>query len=121
MAKNRKNVSAAERFGAPIKAAVLCAFIGGAGVGYVWQKNQIHTLGVQLKQNEQRLADVRRQNKLRTDQLAYLRSPASLETRAKELKLGLGPPTPEQIWTLRDLPPIAAPASNQKQFVAQVK
>ena len=116
---NRKNQSAA-RFGPAIKAILVCAFIGGAGVGYVWQKNQIYTLGVQMKQNEQRLADLRRQNKLRSDHLAYLRIPASLEARVKELKLGLVPPSQDQIWTLPDVSSVPAPAGG-RQFVAQAK
>ena len=41
MAKNRKNQSAAIRFGPAIKAFLLCALVGGAGVGYVWQKGRI--------------------------------------------------------------------------------
>lgn len=121
MAKNRINQSAAVRFGPALKAFLICVLVGGSGVGYVWQKNQINTLGVQKKQNEQRLAELRRQNKVRSDQLGYLRSPASLEARVKELKLTLGPPAPEQIWTLVDLPPVAATAGPHKQFVAQAK
>jgi hypothetical protein len=45
MAKNRKNQSAAIRFGPALKALGLCLLIGGAAVGYVWQKNQIDQLG----------------------------------------------------------------------------
>ena len=56
MAKNRKYESAAIRFGPALKAFLLCLLIGGSGVGYVWQKNQIYELGRQFKQQERRLA-----------------------------------------------------------------
>ena len=41
MARNRKNQSAVVRFGPAVKALLLCLFIGGSGVGYVWQQNQL--------------------------------------------------------------------------------
>jgi hypothetical protein len=46
MAKNRKYQSAAVRFGPALKAFLLCAVIGGSGVGYVWQKSQIDAKGL---------------------------------------------------------------------------
>ena len=45
MARNRKYQSAANRFGPALKAFLLCLLIGGPGVGYVWQKDQISQLG----------------------------------------------------------------------------
>ena len=47
MAKNRKYRSAALRFGPALKAVLLCLLLGGSGLGYVWQKNQIYELGRQ--------------------------------------------------------------------------
>jgi len=44
MAKNRRNQAVTVRFGPALKAFALCALIGGAGVGYVWQKSQINEL-----------------------------------------------------------------------------
>ena len=120
MAKNTKNQSLSERFGPAVKAFLICVFIGGSGVGYVWQKNQVYLQGVQKKQLEQRLAELHRQNKIRSDQLAYQRSPAVLEARVRDLKLGLVPPAPEQIWTLVDAP-VTMPASGpEKRVVAQL-
>ena len=100
MARNRKNQSAAIRFGPALKAFLLCLFIGGSGVGYVWQKNQIYELGQQIHKREQRLADLRDQNEKLTRQLVVLRTPASLEARAKALNLGLVRPHPSQILRL---------------------
>ena len=105
MAKNRRNESATVRFGPAVKALLICLFIGGSGVGYVWHKNQLYALGQQIKQAETRLAELRRQNKLRSDQLALLKSPPVLDARVKELKLGLGPPSPEQVVTLSETIP----------------
>src|SRR5438093_5402103 len=100
MAKNRKYRSAALRFGPALKAFLLCLVIGGSGVGYVWQKNQIYELGKQIKQRESRLAGLAYQNEKLRNQLATNRLPASLELRIKELNLGLVPPLASQVWRL---------------------
>ena len=100
MAKNRKYQSAAIRFGPALKALLLCVVIGGSGVGYVWQKNQIYELGRQKGERESQLHKLEEQNvKLRTT-LAELSSSQNLERRVKELNLGLVQPNPTQIWTL---------------------
>ena len=59
MAKNRVNQSAAIRFGPALKAFLLCLLIGGSGVGYVWQKSQIHELGKMIKARENKVAELR--------------------------------------------------------------
>ena len=88
MAKNRKNQSAAIRFGPAIKAFLLCAMIGGAGVGYVWQKGKIGELGRQISRREKRLVELQGQNEKLRKQLGLMRSPQFLEMRVKELNLG---------------------------------
>jgi hypothetical protein len=100
MAKNRKYQSAAIRFGPALKAFLLCLLIGGSGVGYVWQKSQIYELGKMIKARENRLAELRDQNKKLSDQLAMLRSPRKLEDRVRELNLGLGQPRPASVVRL---------------------
>ncbi len=110
MTKNRRSQSAAVRFGPALKALLLCALLGGSGIGYVWQKNQIHELGLQIKKNELQLEELKRQNKLGADQLAWLRSPRVLDARVKELNLGLGQPQPQQILRLVEAPSPAPPA-----------
>ena len=108
MARNRKYQSAANRFGPALKAFLLCLLIGGSGVGYVWQKDQISQLGQQIKKRELRLADLENQSEKLRKQLATMRSPRFLERRIQELGLGLGPPQQTQVWRLvepaRDLP-----------------
>jgi transposase len=100
MARNRKYQSAAIRFGPTLKALVLCLLIGGSGVGYVWQKDQIHQLGRQIKKREVRLSELAQQNEKLRKQLGTMRSPRFLEMRIKELNLGLVRPEPAQVWRL---------------------
>ena len=102
MAKNRKHQSAAIRFGPALKAFLLCLLIGGSGIGYVWQKNQIYELGQQIRRREIHLKDLEDQNEKLRRQMAFMRSPPFLEARIKELNLGLVPPQPSQIWYLKE-------------------
>jgi hypothetical protein len=105
MARNRKYQSAAIRFGPALKAFLLCLLIGGSGVGYVWQKDQISQLGRQIKQRELRLAELGRQSDKLRKQLGTMRSPGFLERRIQELGLGLVPPQPAQVWWLAEPAP----------------
>ncbi|MCW5555006.1 MAG: hypothetical protein KIS67_22940 [Verrucomicrobiae bacterium] len=114
MARNRKHQSAAVRFGPALKAFMLCALIGGSGVGYVWQKSQIDELGRQIKQREVRLAELQYQNKKLADHLAILRSPKDLRRRLPDLKLGLGPVHPTQVWRLPEPPVVADDAEDER-------
>jgi hypothetical protein len=98
MARNRKNESVVLRFGPALKAFGLCVLIGGAAVGYVWQKSQIDQLGRQIREREIKLGEVREQNKKLRDNLAILRSPARLEQKLKDLNLGLVRPQAGDVW-----------------------
>jgi len=113
MAKNRKYQSAAIRFGPALKAFLLCLLIGGSGVGYVWQKSQIYELGKLIKQHENRLGELRDQNKKLSDQRAMLRSPRKLEERVRELNLGLGQPRPASVIRLLEPVPTNRPEAEQ--------
>lgn len=118
MARNRKSQSVAIRFGPALKALLLCLLIGGAGVGYVWQKEQIDNLGHQLKLRETRLNSLTDQSERLRKQLANMRGPRFLELRIKETNLGLGPPQPAQV--LRMIEPAAEPLrSDQPQYAAR--
>lgn len=123
MAKNRKHQSAAIRFGPALKAFLLCLLIGGSGVGYVWQKNQIYELGQQIRKREMRLHDLQDQNDKLRKQLGFMRSPQFLEARVKELNLGLVRPAQTQFWYLAEPsaepPKPASPGLNQRQYAAQ--
>jgi hypothetical protein len=119
MARNRKHQSAAIRFGPALKAFLLCLLIGGSGVGYVWQKNQIYELGQQIRKREMRLKDLNDQNDKLRRQLAFMRSPPFLETRIKELNLGLVPPQPSQIWYLTEPCPQTNKPDGSRQLAAR--
>jgi hypothetical protein len=119
MARNRKYQSAAIRFGPALKALLLCVLIGGSGVGYVWQKDQIAQLGQQIKKRELRLRDLSYQNEKLAKQLANMRAVGSLETRIKDLKLGLVRPEQGQVWRLPE-PSREQPRPNHEpQYAAQ--
>src|SRR5689334_18350282 len=100
MSRNRKSQPAAARFGPALKALVLCLLLGGSGVGYVWQKDQIGRLGKQIKARESRVDQLQQQNEALRRQLEMMRSPASLQKRIQELNLGLVPAQQTQIWRL---------------------
>ncbi len=121
MARNRKNQSAGFLFGPALKASLICFFIVVCCVGYVWQKKQIADLSQQIRSDETRLAGLRDKNDKLKKILAGLLSPTSLEARAKELKLGLGPPQPNQIWRLPE--PAGEPATPgrepQSEYVSE--
>jgi transposase len=121
MARNRKNQSAAIRFGPALKALLLCLAIGGSGIGYVWQKQQISELSAQIRKRETRIVEMREQNDKLRKQLATLLSPKYLDMRVKELKLGLVQPQQAQIWRLTEPAgenAASAPQRDQQQQAA---
>lgn len=119
MARNRKNQPAAVRFGPAVRAFLLCLFIGGSGVGYVWQKNQIHDLGRQIKEREKRFERLWQYNKNLSDRYSLLCSPRALETQANKWGLGLVMPAPEQIVRLVEAPAGAAPTGLVQNLAEQ--
>ena len=118
MARNRKYQSAAIRFGPTLKALLFCLLIGGSGVGYVWQKDQIYRLGQQIKFREVRLQYLKEQNEKLSKQLAARRSPQFVQIRIKQLSLGLAQPEPGQKWQLPE--PLREPAGEnaERQYAA---
>ena len=119
MTRNRKYQSAAIRFGPALKAIVLCLLVGGSGVGYVWQKDQISHLGQQIKKREVRLGELAGQNEKLRKQLGTMRSPRFLEMRIKELNLGLVRPEPSQVWRLPEPSRDVSAQGPERQYAAQ--
>src|SRR5215471_15935949 len=97
MSRNRKSQSAAIRFAPALKAFVLCLLLGGSGVGYVWQQDQITRLGKQQKARESRLRELQELNEDLRKKLETMRSPASLQRKIQDLNLGLVPAQPAQV------------------------
>lgn len=104
MAKNRKRESAVVRFGAIIKALLVCSLLGGVGIGYVQQQDQLHLLGKQRKDREVKLDRLRRENERRLRDLDALQTPAKIEERIRLMNLGLVQPQPDQIVHLVERP-----------------
>jgi hypothetical protein len=102
MARNRKYRTVAARFGPAIKAFVLCLLIGGSGVGYVWQKNQVLELGKLISAKEGKLRMLDQQNEQMRKQMADMTTVRYLEGRIRELNLGLAAPAPSQVWHLKE-------------------
>jgi hypothetical protein len=102
MARNRKSQSAAVRFGPALKALLMCLLIGGSGIGYVWQQNQLLELGRQKAEKEKRLNTLRFENGQLARHLSELQAPKSLENRVRELNLGLALAQPTQVMRLVD-------------------
>ncbi len=100
MARNRKYQSAAIRFGPALKALVLCMMVGGSGVGYVWQKNQIVELGRQTTAREAKLNALEEQNEKLRYQLGNMRSAPAMMAQAKAMGLS----APSQTLTLTEPP-----------------
>ncbi len=119
MARNRRTQSAASRFGPAIKALVICLLLGGSGVGYVWQKEQILRLGQQRRAREATLARLEDQNDKLRKQVAKMRSPAVLEARVKELNLGLQPAQPAQKVLLPEPSPEASVPVSERSYPLQ--
>ena len=118
MARNRKSQSAAIRFGPALKASLLCLLIGGSGVGYVWQKDQIVRLGQQKRSREKLLSELELKNIKLRRQFADLTSPKCIEQRIKDLKLGLVQPQASQTIYLSEVGD--SPTPNQaRQYASQ--
>jgi hypothetical protein len=113
MARNRKSQSAELRFGPALKALLICFFIGGAGIGYVYQKNLLNKLGEEKKNRERELNQLQVGNASRERQRWQLNSPRMLERRVEELGLGLRLPSPSQIVVVVDEPLGAVPPALQ--------
>lgn len=119
MARNRKSQSAAARFGPALKACVLCLLIGGSGVGYVWQKDQLVKLGQQIRLRELRLGQLDDYNEKLSKQLARMRGPLYLEAQIQKLNLGLVQPQVGQIWHLPEPGPETHRPDLGHQYAAQ--
>jgi cell division protein FtsB len=120
MAGNRKNQAAAVHLSTVLKVVLLCTLIGGAAIGYVWQKGEIDRLDKQITAKEKAIKQLQRDNKLMADQVAVLQSPVMIDRRAKELNLGLAPAQPAQkIVLMEGLPASSAVPIQPRQFAAR--
>lgn len=94
--------------------AAFCLLAGGAGVGYLWQKNQIHKLGQNIRVYEGRLEELRRHHRMLDQTVTAMCSWKELEERVRRMRLEIGPPQESQIVRLREPISPAMSASNQR-------
>jgi hypothetical protein len=118
MPRSRKNRITVASLSSVLKMGLISLLIGSAGLAYVWQKNQIYLLAQEKKRGETRLEELRRLNKARSDHFAYLRLPWVLESRVKELNLGLVIPQPEQILRIVEMPGSSVNNNNSERVLA---
>ena len=104
-ARNRKRKEAQLSIGSWVKALSFCVVLGGLAMGYVWQKSQIHQIGILLNKKEVRLELLKGENERWSQMRAEMRSTQKLYERVNKLGLGLMMPTPEQVLKLSDLTP----------------
>ena len=102
-ARNRKRKEAQLSIGSWVKALFFCVVLGGLAMGYVWQKSQIHQIGILLNKKEVRLELLKGENERWSQMRAEMRSTQKLYERVNKLGLGLMMPTPEQVLKLSDL------------------
>ena len=104
-ARNRKRKEAQLSIGSWVNALSFCVVLGGLAMGYVWQKSQIHQIGILLNKKEVRLDLLKGENERWSQMRAEMRSTQKLYERVNKLGLGLVMPTPEQVLKLSDLTP----------------
>jgi hypothetical protein len=90
MQRNRKRGQL--RVGTVAKAVIVCALLAVAGLGYVWEKNQIYRLGDEIRERETRLMQLTKRTTTMQTHLAFLETPAQLEARVNQYKLNLVSP-----------------------------
>jgi hypothetical protein len=98
---------------------VLCGAVCLAGIGYVWAKTQVWTLGREIKALEMRRDDLKRANDTLSRTYAAMCTQHELDERVKRLNLGLGRPTPYQLVRMTEPTPLARQSAEQKIYAAQ--
>ena len=69
---------------------VVCLFLGVAGLGYVWLKNQLHLSGGSIKKLERELADLTTENAAAGIRIVELSSMDAIKRRFDNDKTRLG-------------------------------
>jgi hypothetical protein len=98
MKRNRKREPL--RFGTVTRSLFVCVCVAISGLGYVWQKNAIYRSGDEIKRREALLSSAQKRNLMLAAKLAYLESPAELETKCQEYNLSLVAPRESQVVRL---------------------
>ncbi len=97
MANNRRRHANAVPLASIASWVMICLFMCGAGLGYVYLKNQIHTTGTKIKGLERELADLSTQDDVMRSKIASLSSRAALQQRLKDGFIKLVPITDDRL------------------------
>lgn len=81
MSANKRRHANAVPIASFVTWVVMAIFVCGAGVGYVWCKNQLHTTGANIKSLERELIDLRNKNEVSRAHIAQLSSTKALQDR----------------------------------------
>lgn len=81
---------------------IVCLFIGGSCVGYLWQKNQVHKLGRRIQKLERELDQLERGNEALRQRYSALISQPELKRRLAEWGSDLREPASKQIHRIRE-------------------
>lgn len=84
MNTNAKRQTNRLQFAALLRGVIITAFLGVAGLSYVYLKNQMHVCGTQRKAMEQELHDLIAENNVMEAQIARLTSRTALQRRLDE-------------------------------------
>ena len=93
MNPNSKRQNNRLQFAALLRWVVITAFLGVAGLSYLYLKNQLYVLGTQRTHMEQELRDLLAQNNVLEDRVSKLTSYTTLQRRMDDGFLKLVPIT----------------------------
>jgi hypothetical protein len=121
MARNRKTQVPDIRLGSFVKALLFCAAFVAPGIGYVYEKEAIRELGHQITLRESRLAELQVLNHRLREEKGRRLAPTVLDQTVKDMKLGLAPPQPAQVWRLPEPPVENSAAPRDSQYAADLR
>lgn len=105
MATNRRRHANSVPIAGIVRWAVVALFIGAAGLGYVYFKNQQHVTGAEIKKLERQLAEITMQNDIVRAKISQLSSRSFLQKRLADGFIHMEPITDERIVRLNAEPP----------------
>ena len=97
MTPNFKRQTNRLQFAALLRGVIITAFLGVAGLSYVYLKNQLHVCGTQRKGLEQELNELISENNVMEAQISRLTSRAALQRRLDEGFVKLVPITSQAL------------------------
>jgi hypothetical protein len=95
-----------------IASIMLCTALCLAGIGYIWAKAQVWSLGKERKTLENRLDELKRKNDVLKQTYAAMCTQSRLDESVRRLKLGLAAPQPDQIVRITEPAPQPRTASS---------